>query len=546
MTAPAFAGAPPEAAAPAPADHESRGGRVEPATLDFWRVALVVVGALALAAGVAVIDGRPVGVVHDDAMYVILARSLASGEGYRFLNLPGAPAATHFPPGYPAFLALVSFVAPAFPASVVAFKACNAAFLAAAAVLVARFARARFAGATWAAGLAVACAVSVPLLLLGSMVLSEALFLALLLALLPGLEAAADGRVSPRRLALLGAAIAACTLVRSHGIVLVPAVAIVLVARGRSRDAGVVAGAAILCLLPWQIWSARHGGLLPAPLLGNYDSYAGWWVRGFREAGPAMLAATLAKTVPETTGMFAVLFSPLRGAVAHAVTLLALGVLTVAGVLAVRRRAPVTLLFVAGYLGIVAIWPFPPTRFVWGIWPLLLLLPVAGAAAAAGVVARGRTWGLARVACAALLAGFAWTVVGYGLYELRAMRGAWWSSISRSSTARIVPEVQWIVDNTPPDALLATEDEGAVYLYTGRRSVPVFSFTTAQYLRDHGAAENAREGLAPILAAYPVQFVVVGSRKTYDAAALLAAPPHPVLAPAAQFPGGAAFTALPR
>ena len=120
MTAPALARA----------DSPERGASLVRATIDWWRVGLVVVGALALAAGIAVVDARPVGVVHDDAMYVILARALASGQGYRFLNLPGAPAATHFPPGYPAFLAAVSWVVPAFPASVVAFKALNALFLA--------------------------------------------------------------------------------------------------------------------------------------------------------------------------------------------------------------------------------------------------------------------------------------------------------------------------------------------------------------------------------------------------------------------------------
>ena len=94
----------------------------------WWPVALVCVGALALATGIAVVDALPVGVVADDSFYVILARAIAAGEGYRYLNVPGHPAATHFPPGYPALLALLSFVVPAFPASVVAFKALNAIF----------------------------------------------------------------------------------------------------------------------------------------------------------------------------------------------------------------------------------------------------------------------------------------------------------------------------------------------------------------------------------------------------------------------------------
>ena len=70
-----------------------------------WAFTLGAIGVLALVVGVAVTDNYHVGVFHDDSMYVILARSLATGEGYRYLNLPGAPEATHFPPGYPALLA---------------------------------------------------------------------------------------------------------------------------------------------------------------------------------------------------------------------------------------------------------------------------------------------------------------------------------------------------------------------------------------------------------------------------------------------------------
>lgn len=511
------------------------------ASIDWWRLGLALVGALALAAGLAVVDARPVGVVHDDAMYVILARALASGEGYRYLNLPGGPPATHFPPGYPALLAVVSSIAPAFPASVVVFKALNAVFLAAAVVLIARFARARAIAPWWALALGAVTAVSIPLLVLSSMVLSELLFLALVIALLPALERFAEQESTSTRAVLLGAAIAACAMVRSHGVVLVPAAVLVLMQRRRWRDAGILGIAAVACLLPWQLWSAAHAGQLPAPLLGNYDTYTSWWVRGLRVMGAGMVPATLAKTVPETLQMLAVLFSPFSAGAAHTITLLMLAALAAVGVWSVRRRMPVTLLFLAGYLTIVLVWPFNPSRFVWGIWPLLLLLVVTGAHAAIAHPSH-----IARPARAMLLASLAWVTVGYGAYEVRGVRGAWWSSIARANTQRIAPAVRWTLEHTGPDDVLAAEDEGAIYLYTGRRAVPVFSFTTAQYLRDHSAAENATEGLAPILGAYPVRTVIVGSRKTVDAADHLVHAPHPLLALRADFPGGVAYTVLPK
>src|SRR5262245_33726270 len=116
----------------------------------WWWHSVAGVGALALIAGIAIVDALPVGVFHDDAMYVILARSIASGQGYRYLNLPGAPWATQHPPGYPALLALVSWFAPAFPGNLVAFKVLNAILSAAGAVLVTMFARARALDHGWA------------------------------------------------------------------------------------------------------------------------------------------------------------------------------------------------------------------------------------------------------------------------------------------------------------------------------------------------------------------------------------------------------------
>ena len=532
-------------AVPLEQDHSSPdravSGAVARRATAWWPLGLGAVAALALAVGLAVVDALPAGVVADDAFYVILARALASGEGYRYLNVPGYPPGTHFPPGYPAILALVSLVAPAFPASVVAFKALNAAFLAATSVFVARLLRNRLrVGAWWSAGLGAVTAVSVPLLILSNLVLSELCFIAMALGLLLALERLADEPASAWRVLLLGVAIGACALVRTHGVVLVPAVALVLMARRRWRDAALLAAAAIVVLLPWQLWSARYGGTLPSPLLGMYDSYASWWIRGLRTIGPSMIPATIAKTSAETSTMLAVLFSPMRGSVAHALTLTALAMLAVAAVAASWRRMPVTWLFVAGYLAIVIVWPFQTARFVWTVWPLLLALVAIG-----GWSAMARPTWRAPVRLA-LAAGFVWVAVGYGAYELRGVRGEWWSSIPRANTPRIASAVRWVAAITAPDEVVATDYEGAVYLYTGRQALPIITLTPAQYLRDYSARENAMEGLIPVLDAYPVRTVVAGAGKAHDAARFLATQSPARLVLREQFDGGAAFTVPPR
>ncbi len=508
-----------------------------------WPVVLVLVGALAAAFGIATLNTYPVGAAVDDAMYLVLAKSLAMGEGYRSLNLPGAPPNTHFPPGYPAVLSLLWRLSPSFPGNVVWFKAFNIVCFIAIAVGMARFVASLRLERRWSVTAGVLAAISVPVLVLVALLLSEPFFLALLVFLLPTLErfvtSPPDERGGTGRALALGIAIGACTLVRSHGIVLIPAMLLSLGVQRRWRDAIIVATAAMLCILPWQLWSARHGGALPAPLLGGYDSYTAWWIRGVREMGWVMVPRTLAKTIPEAAGMFAALFSPLRGTISHGATLAALVALAGAGIVSSWRRIPVTLLFLGGYLTIVAVWPFQPGRFIWGVWPLLLLLLVLGARAALA-----REWKpsvrIAALACAA------WLAVGYAAYETRAVRGRWWATIPKNATQHIAFAVEWAQGRTAPGDVIATEDEGPVYLYSGRKTVPVRALTTKQYLQDASAAENAADGLLPVLVAYPVRTVIVYTRAGFDVARYLGDRPQPLLAPQGVYPGGAAFTVLSR
>jgi hypothetical protein len=512
-------------------------------------LATSLVGVFALVVAIGAITPYPVGPVVDDAMYVILARSLATGQGYRSLNVPGLPANTHYPPGYPAVLSLLWRVAPEFPANLVLFKLFNALCLAVAAAAAVRYLQRRGGGLPWAVGLGLVSAVSVPLLTLGTVLLSEPLFIALVLLLLPSLEDyvgdanAGHGasRASVARALVLGTLIASCTLVRTHGIALLPAVFVLLALRRRWRDAALVSATTVACLLPWQLWCAAHRDAVPAPLLGEYASYTSWWTRGLGTMGWRLVPQTLSQTTADASAMFGALFSPFNTWTSHVVTFLAFAGLLFACLASSWRRIPVTLLFLAGYLGIVAIWPFQPTRFVWGVWPLLLALPTLALSAA---ITDRPAW--PRLRRGAVAAAFAWVAVGYLSYELRAVRGQWWVSIPRAKSRHIVFAVDWVRRNSRPTDLVATDEEGPVYLYTGRQTVPVRAFTATQYLYGDDARTGATEGLLAVLAAYPVDAVIVNSAASYDITHYLATGAAPVLAPHTIAAAGEAYRVLRR
>ena len=498
--------------------------RAEPAAWVDSRIARWLpwlTAALALLAAMHAIEPLPIGVFYDDAQYLVLAKALATGQGYRFINLPGAPVATHFPPGYPAFLALLWRIAPAFPENVALFKFANAVLLAAAGAFAGELAR-RTLGLPRALAVAAALAgtVTIPSLVLSSAVMSEPLFLALLIPLLVWAERLTVEDVapqSPRRAAVLGAAIAAVALVRSHGIALAAAVLVTYVARRRYREAAACATAMLIGIAPWMLWVATHNDALPPLVRGAYGSYTAWLAAGWHSWGPHLLAVT----VPDNVAT--ILMSVVRSIVpkgSAAVDLLvggAFALFTAIGVAVAWRRMRVTTLFVAGYLGIVLVWPFSPLRFVWGIWPLVMLFPAAGLAAAwqSPLVRQQRParLGVGLLAAVVALGILAFNVQGYA--------NAWWSSNARFHARRVLPQLSWVAKATSPDDVVASDAEAAVYLYTGRRAVPVTTFTAAEYVRERTLPEETAV-MKSLLEHYRPRYVLVTSPKLMEVTARFA------------------------
>jgi hypothetical protein len=499
-----------------------------------WLAAGVV-----LAVALAVVDTLPVGVARDDGWYVILAKSLATGQGYRWISLPDAPAATLLPPGYPAVLALFWWLVPSFPANVLLFKALNACFLAAAAGTLAVLAHQRLGfGRAASLLLAVVACAGIPTLVLSTMLMSEPLFLAMALPTLLAAERIVAGERRTSRLIAVGALAGAATLVRSLGIALVIAIVGMLLVRRRYRAAWPVALGALVLVLPWQLWVRAHEGVVPASMRGSYESYTSWFAEGLRSEGLSLITQTLARTTGEITAMFATLGAPSWPAPVRVAVLIVLAALIAVGAKRFWRSAPVTLLFIALYVVIVVLWPFNPARFIWGIWPIVVLLVATGAReivqwpAPLQVAARS-AWSAraTRVARYALIAGVVVLAVGYLRYTARGYRGRWWSSIAQQRTRSAQPLVVWARTRTRPDEVIASAMEPMLYLYSGRRGVAVTSFTHHSYFRPATVSESEAV-LRDILSSYRVDAVAVVENDSLGAAALAMAarkPPELVL-----------------
>lgn len=226
-----------------------------------------------------------------------------------------------------------------------------------------------------------------------------------------------------------------------------------------------------------------------------------------------MLAAqTLALTSRQTGEMLELMAAPSLPHLAQVAALVVLLALSAVGARTLWRRTPATAAFLACYLLIVVFWPFAPERFLWAIWPLLILAPVLGAIEVMHWRAPGRLQ-LARfaaLACACLVA------LGYARYNARAYHGRWWSSAARQNARVARPIVQWVAANTTPDDVIASDIEPMIYLYANRQTVPASRFTVRDFFRPPTSAESA-DALRGILRRYPVATIAVAPRDSMRA-----------------------------
>jgi len=487
-----------------------------PAPTATDRRTLVATLAIALLLGLFAMSDVAVGIFQDDGHYLILARALAFGDGYRYTNLPGAPAGTHFPPGFPLLLAPLWWMAPRFPANVAYFKLVNVGLMPVAALAIRAFAR-RVGGLSVPAAslLAIACIATVPVLFLNGLLFSETAFIAALCGTLVLAESvAASPGASLRRVILAGLAVGALGLLRTVGLAVLPALFVALALDRRWRHALLVAVAALIPLLPWQVWTALHAHDVPLSVVGGYGSYSTWLVDAYRAGGPAFAVAVLRENLdglrmPLT--LFGLIDVP--GWVQFLAAIPLVGFLAV-GLRLLWQRARVSVLVLPPYVALLLVWPFPPDRFLWPLWPLLVLAMVLGARSLGwGEAANVRLRWPVRAAAGALVALFL-------VWHVRTWPTRNWERGERSNAAMGVAAARVAVA-LPRDGLVASDMDAMVHLYAGRPAVPLLALTAEQHVRTRTDDEVAAQ-LAGVLDAYHPRWVLVTERESLRAARVLA------------------------
>lgn len=423
-------------------------------------------------------EGFLIGTFDDDGVYTVLGKGLAAGRGYVSLHLVGAPVQVKYPPGLPWILAGLWRITGSVDGVQAVVRWLHPLVLGAAGGGLWALARGRW-KLEWGPA---ALLVLLPLVLdatiqYTAIPLAEPWFVLgwALLLLTWDAAGAAEGRRRRLLLGLAGLLLAGTMLVRSQGIVLLPAMVLGLFFRRHSGMERVVAlGAALVPLGLWQLYHLSLIATGPVASLPDEGAYGSWFA-----GSDSGILGVIAKSVLANTWFYVIqlgdYLTALRPLGAGLLALCLAGTMTAA--LFLLRRQPLLAISVLGSLALVLLWPFAQDRL------LLSTLPVGGLLLALGLQRwlgrlppKPRLW--INLACA----------TGIALVLLRQM------DIRRDSIAAAVegraPKLlspaygllvnsrfiatvsHWILANTSPDSRVMIDHQSGVYLYTGRQTMP--------------------------------------------------------------------------
>jgi hypothetical protein len=416
------------------------------------------------------------GQCHDDAIYVLTAKALAEGEGYRLVNLPGEPPQTKYPPLYPALLAGLWKLWPDFPANLLLLQGfsilCSAAFLATAYLYVVRFNHATR-GVAFSACLL--CSVYSSFLFFAVVTMSEALFSLIMVGMLWWIESAIRRPESRPGADFLGGVLLALPfLCRTIGLLFIPLGLLLLWQHGK-RWRWATLGA-MVATIPWLVWTASAASdWKNDPVQGYYTDYLGWWSSFGLPAISRIITYNLLWFITSVS-------SPLLDGLTESYRLQGKfgpwfilnglpGLLALCVLARDVMRGRVLPTVLVSYILLVCVWPWTPHRFLMPLLPFLTVYLLRGLMLPASQPNLGKIW--PRLALGSLVLAFVVSAREHvRMVELRRVHDtpnpeqreklhAW------KQTRALL---DWIETHTEKDDVIASGADPMISLYTGRKA----------------------------------------------------------------------------
>ena len=445
---------------------------LSPVSHGDWRIRLVL--AAVLACHVALVwSARIPGVLtrQDDAQYILLGRAL-SDASYRELWRVDAPMHSRYPPGYPALLAFWEVVAGPSQTARVALSV----ILSTATLLVLYAAIRRRLGTSIALASVVVLAVNPFFVQYGGEVASEMPYTFLSVVCLYGLIRWEDdreqGRTSAAATWLAAAVVAALAagLVRTFGIALIAAVVLWLGLNRRWRAAAGVAFAGALTLGAWLLWTV----LAPEQFVGQ--SYVADALAG---PGPSFLVTIVGRILrnawlyPQSVPWLVATPTIEGNVVDNIVGLLVVGITSLMGLLVLWRRWRVAAVYVATCVALLLAYSWTVTRFL--VPMLIVAVPVILLGGVSIALSFRPRWAPSVLSVLVILLVWGGSSRSAKLVAenscprsegIPVAECTWWPEQEKYFEA-----LRYVQANLPPDAVILTSKTGALYYYTGRKSI---------------------------------------------------------------------------
>lgn len=416
------------------------------------------------------------GQFHDASLYWVSAKSLAQGSGYRILSLPGEPFQTKYPPLYPLALSLIWRAIPRFPDNLPLAALVSWLFLPLY-LLLARGVLADLGlGQRHRCVVLVLLALNPYVLVYATSVMSELPFCCLLFGCLYLAARAGAPNSGVRMAAAAGALAGAAYLTRTAMLPALVSVPLWLVFRRRFRPAAVFCAAMLPAVLAWTLWVRAHPPPGTDPALLYYTDYLRFQFANFTWSDlPVVVAKNVEDLLVGIGGLIIPLelAAPLGGA--RLLEVLGLACILSAVRLAREKGTSQYHLFALGYVVLLLPWHMGNhQRFLRLLFPVLPLL-LAGVTrevwravrflAQRLKTGRGADLALAVPALTGVALLCLWALA-LNCITLACFPG--FTRYNRAGLASKEAAYRWIRENTPAEALVLSEADPVLYLYTGR------------------------------------------------------------------------------
>ncbi len=442
---------------------------------------------------------RCVGLFMDDAWYILLAKSLATGHGYTLINSPSPGIfQSLYPPAFPWLLSLAWRLYPQFPQNVWLLKSVSViAMIGVGALSYYYFRNVRRVSYYVALGIALA-AVLCPdfVFLITANVLSEGIYCfgTLLTIILIERMARARGTGLSWLYCLPGAVAASLTfLTRSVALGLLIAVLVYLMKERLPRMALIFAAGVIVCVGAWKIYALCHTST-PGQLAEQNGYISRDYMTHFRlrkaivissgEITTGELPLRVWRNIVQITGhcIEKIIFDPLHQGgwdpEENRPLSFILSLVVVAGfVFALRERVTLAEIYVALSLMIIVLWPWEPMRFVLPLSPFVIFYLLTGLRELLNWLLRWRpTLNPQHRAIAAPV--FVWCIVALNILgNMHYLRKVYGSPDARPRWTRNFEAsertLNWVSEHVPKEAVIVSDNPAMVHLFTGHRTISI-------------------------------------------------------------------------